>query len=141
MNPRVEGYLKEFRARGLGGSPLDEDQAKDLERHLGLALPAAYRAYLLAAGAEPPPGLVGSDCHGGYLFDLRSWADELLEECGKPFALPGGAVVFMMHQGYQFYYFMADGETEDPPVHYFIQGRDGPEQTHTRFTDWVGDMA
>ena len=133
-------FVARYRALGLGGSPLTPDEVAALERHLGLPLPAAYRAYLRIAGAEPPPELVGSDCHGDYLYLLRAGAEGLLRECGRPFDLPADAVVFLMHQGYQFFFFRADGCTADPPVFYFIEGMTtpaAPERRFERFSDWV----
>lgn len=137
MGGAVEEFLNRYRSLGLAGSPQTPEQVAALERHLGLPLPAAYRAYLLVAGADPPPELVGSDCHGDYLYQLREWADELLEESGRPFALPTDAVVFLMHQGYQFFYFRADGIAADPVVFYYFENWPAPQQRHDRFSDWV----
>lgn len=140
MADAVEEFVAHYRSIGLAGSPLRPDQVAGVERHLGLPLPPAYRAYLLLSGAYPPPALVGSDCHGQYLFQLSAWADELLEECSRPFTLPADAVVFLMHQGYQFLYFRADGRTDDPPVFYFIEGmasQSAPELRFERFSAWV----
>ncbi len=67
-------------------------------------LPASYKAYLLMAGRRPPRGWLGTDCTVGELADVRVWAEEVLRENGQP-PLPAQAFVFMMHQGYQFYYF------------------------------------
>lgn len=137
MSGAVENFIDRYRLLGLAGSPLTPEQVAALERHLGLPLPAAYRAYLLIAGAYPAPGLVGSDCHGQYLYQLRGWADELLEESGSPFLLPADAVVFLMHQGYQFFYFRVDGIADDPGVFYYFENWPSPEHRHDRFSDWV----
>jgi hypothetical protein len=137
----VEGVVAEFAARyrsvGFVGSPLVPGEVTALERHLGLSLPAAYRAHLLLSGAAPPPVLVGADCYGHYLYKLRGWADELLAECGRPFALPADAVVFLMDQGYQFLYFQAGDGADDPPVWYFTEGMTAPEKRFDRFSAWV----
>ena len=140
MSDAVTEFVGRYRSLGITGSPLTPGQVAALEQHLGLPLPAAYRAYLLVAGAYPPPKLVGSDCHGQYLYKLRGWADELLRESGRPFELPADAVVFLMHQGYQFFYFRADGCDDDPPVFYFIEGMGAPftpERRFERFSSWV----
>src|SRR5262249_59986567 len=105
MDTEITKYLNRYHALALTGSPMTLEQVGALERHLGLQLPAAYRAYLLIAGMYPPPRLVGSDCHGPYLYGLRKGADELLQESGSKFTLPVDAVVFLLHQGYQFFYF------------------------------------
>lgn len=108
-----------------------------LEDHLARPIPPAWRAYLAIAGTSPPPKLVGSDCYGRYLFELHEWAIELLNESGIPFSLPDDAIVFLMHQGYQFCFFHADSVTEDPPVYRFIEDGTVAERTHERFSDWV----
>jgi hypothetical protein len=110
-------------------------------RHLGLPLPAAYRAYLRIAGWAPPPKLVGSPCHEQCLCRLREAADELLAECGRPFDLPADAVVFFMHQGYAFRYFQADGCTIDPPVFHFMDAMAAPQLEFERFSWWVEIVA
>lgn len=116
---------------------MDSASIARLEEHLGLPIPAAYRAYLAIAGASPPPELVGSDCHDHYLFKLHDWATVLLKESGEPFSLPDDAIVFLMHQGYQFFYFHADGTTDDPPVYYYFENRSACERPYDRFSDWV----
>jgi hypothetical protein len=141
MEQVIARYVGRFESLGLTGKPFGVKQIEGLERHLGVSLPAAYRAYLPIAGQEAPPSLIGSDCHGSYLFQLREWADGLLAECGKPFELPAGAVVFSMHQGYQFLYFVADGITDDPAEFYYFEGWSAPEQRYNRFSEWVAASA
>jgi hypothetical protein len=64
----------------------------------------------------------------------------LLEESGRPFALPPDAVVFAMHQGYQFCYFHAEGITDDPAVFYYFEGWPAARQPNDRFSDWVAQL-
>jgi hypothetical protein len=61
-----------------------------------------------------PKNLIGTDLLNRNP-DLNQSAIELLEEDGVENFLEGNDVVFMMHQGYQFWYFRADGNP-DPPV-------------------------
>ena len=42
-----------------------------------------------------------------------------------------------MHQGYQFFYFIADDSTDDPPVFYYLAGRRRPSWRFERFSDLV----
>jgi hypothetical protein len=58
MDDLLRTFVARFRSLGLVGLPFSPEQVAALERHLGLRLPAAYRAYLLIAGASPPPALV-----------------------------------------------------------------------------------
>jgi hypothetical protein len=134
-------FIDRYRHRGLTGGLMDSASIARLEEHLGLPIPPAYRAYLGIAGASPPPELVGSDCHADCLFKLHDWAIELLKESGNPFPLPDDAIVFLMHQGYQFFYFHADGVTDDPPVYYYFENRLEPERPYERFSDWVAAIA
>lgn len=120
---------------------MDAASIARLEKHLGLPIPDAYRAYLSIAGGSPPPELVGSVYHDHYLFKLHDWAVELLNESGNPFSLPDNAIVFLMHQGYQFFYFQADGVTDDPPAYYYYENRPAVECPYQRFSDWVADIA
>jgi hypothetical protein len=71
------------------------------------------------------------------LYDLREWAIDLLEESGEPFSLPDNAIVFLMHQGYQFFFFHADGINDDPPVYYYFENLASVERPYERFSDWV----
>jgi hypothetical protein len=134
-------FIQRFRALGLTGLPMNAEQIARLETHLGLPIPSAYRAYLAIAGVSPSPALVGSDCHDHYLFDLRESAVKLLQESGNPFSLPEDAIVFLMHQGYQFFYFRADGVTNDPAVYYYFEDRSAPEFAYESFSDWVAAIA
>lgn len=120
---------------------MDSVSIARLEEHLGLPIPPAYRAYLAIAGASPPPKVIGSDCHDHSLFKLRDWAVELLRESGDPFRLPDDAIVFLMHQGYQFFYFHADGRSDDPPVYYYLEYQPTAERRHECFSDWVAAIA
>lgn len=141
MDEIAAEFMARFEAQGLTGKSFSLNQITRLERHLGVRMPVAYRAYLLIAGQQAPPSLIGSDCHGDYLYQLREWAKELLVECGRPFELSAQAVVFFMHQGYQFLYFSADGEDEDPSVFYYFEGWSAPEQRYEKFSEWVAGVA
>ena len=129
---------------GLTGRAWDASDIARLEEHLGLPIPVAYRAYLLIAGGSNPPALRGSDVSGNYVYRLREVAISLLRGNGNPFRLPNDAIVFFMHQGYNFCYFHADGITDDPPVYFYMEGdtkSDAQRMIHERFTDWVDESA
>ena len=120
---------------------MDDDEVKRLQQHLGLPLPAAYRAYLAIAGSMPPPCLIGSDCHGTFLYKLRDGAIDLLREMDSPLSLPDDALVFFMHQGYQFFFICTADGIDDPEVFYYFEGRTSFEMSDDRFSDWVADIA
>jgi hypothetical protein len=66
--------------------------------------------------------------------DLHRAADTLLREDGQPL-LPKNAFVFLMHQGYHFMYFIADGQSDDPPVYYYLEGELRMVRKFDRFSD------
>jgi SMI1/KNR4 family protein SUKH-1 len=132
----IQTYLERYRDGGLVGQPCTETQVAELQKEFNLQLPAAYIAYLLIAGRQPPPNFVGSDCTIGYLSHLRAGANELLADEGQP-PLPDQAFVFLMHQGYTFLYFIADGNSNDPPIFYYFEGEPGPYQKYSSFSDFL----
>jgi hypothetical protein len=137
MNENVSAYLDRFVAlRRLDGGGCTEAEIAGLETSMSLRLPAAYKAYLLLAGGATPSVLTGSDCTLHRLHSLQAGARELLRENGQP-ELPPGAFVFLMHQGYQFFFFVADGKNDDPPVFYYVEGKPGVARRYERFSDLV----
>jgi hypothetical protein len=42
-----------------------------------------------------------------------------------------------MHQGYSFYYFMADQTSEDPAVYAYLEGDNAPVMKAESFTAWL----
>jgi hypothetical protein len=74
-------------------------------------LPATYVTFMEIAGNGVDDFLRGSDFTVEDLDGAREAADELLVEAGLD-PLPSSAFVFVMHQGYQFYYFQ-DGAVYD----------------------------
>ncbi|MGE7597376.1 SMI1/KNR4 family protein [Lysinibacillus fusiformis] len=60
--------------------------------------------------------LVGTNYSMKYIFDLKKWAIELLEENNFPKKLTDNQFIFMMHQGYMFWFFYVNDE-DDPAVY------------------------
>ena len=65
--------------------------------------------------------MVGTDLRND-TDELNNWALELLAECGVVNFLEKDDFVFMMHQGYMFWYFKADGNA-NPDVYFYHEGR------------------
>ena len=57
---------------------------------------------------------------------MNEWAAELLSEDGVENFLQPDDLVFMMHQGYMFWYFKADGNP-DPIVYGYFENKLKPE--------------
>ena len=61
----------------------------------------------------------GSDFACRELVQMNTLARKLVRDTGA--SIPDNAFVFLMHQGYQFLYFLV-GEESDPQVHLFDDG-------------------
>jgi hypothetical protein len=78
-------------------------------------LPEIYKIFFDKCSAEIPNKLVGTDLLNTYP-NLKDDAIELLKEENLENLLEENDLVFMMHQGYMFWYFKADGNP-DPIVY------------------------
>lgn len=123
----------------FGNQGCSDADIAELESKFGVRFPTPYRRFLSRFGRDDnaSSSLRGSDYYVPVLFDLRSGAEELLMECGSPFALHPQDFVFLMHQGYQFFYFRADGTSDDPPVFYYFEGWKQPVQKFNAISDWL----
>ena len=86
-------------------------------------LPGLYVEYLAVLGNKDGGLYVGSDRLYSHLLLLKDWAKELLEEHDQPFDLPADAFVLLMHQGYQFLYFLTKDKNDDPTIFYYTEDR------------------
>jgi hypothetical protein len=68
---------------------------------------------------------------------LNEGAAEILKEDGAEFFLEPNDLVFMMHQGYMFWYFKADGNP-DPIVYGYFEGKLKPDN-HGPFSEFIKD--
>jgi hypothetical protein len=107
-----------------------------LEKEYNISLPDVYKDFYDLCSISIPVNLVGTDLLNNYSYsDLRNGADELLEEDGVDNFLKSDDFVFMMHQGYMFWYFKANGDS-DPLVHGYYEGKLKPD-TFGRFSDFI----
>ena len=86
----------------------------------GVELPWSYECFLRSMGRDAGGIFAGSDLSYAEVLGLRRDAQELLLENESKFILPEDAVVFWMHQGYQFA---------------FLQGSNGPNPTVRLWTE------
>ena len=82
--------------------------------------------------------MVGTDLWNNNRFDLIEGAVELLAEDGINNFLQGDDFVFMMHQGYMFWYFKANGDP-DPIVYGYHEGKYEPDN-FGRFSDFIKEF-
>jgi hypothetical protein len=107
---RVEEYARV--ETDFGG--YSEDDIAAIEKECALPLPSAFRAYLRAFCVRPGRLLKGSDlARRGMFASFRANAEIISDR-----TLPDEAIVFLIHQGYSFDYFLATRE-EDPAVRRF----------------------
>ena len=84
-------------------------------------LPRLYKEFYNQCAISRPDSIVGMDLRND-TDELNDWAVELLDEVGTENFLTEKDFVFMMHQGYIFWYFKADGN-ENPDVYFYKEGR------------------
>jgi hypothetical protein len=89
----------------------------EIEEIKGLKFPKIYKIFYERCEKSIPKEMVGSDLYNNYK-ELNEWAKELLKEDNVENFLSEKDFIFMMHQGYMFWYFKADGN-EDPDVYFY----------------------
>jgi hypothetical protein len=97
----------------------------EIERERNIKLPEAYKDFYDDCFYSIPPKLIGTDLLNDRPL-LNGWATELLEEDRVENFLAPDDFAFMMHQGYMFWHFKADGN-EYPVVYEYYEGRLKPD--------------
>jgi SMI1-KNR4 cell-wall len=137
MDDNVAAFVMRYEAMGLQGTPASPDEVAALEQQLGVTFPMAYKAFLFILGRDGGSDFIGSDCTIRHLPKLRGWAEELLRRCGSQYTLSEKAFVYLMHQGYSFFYFVADQTSQDPAVYAYLEGNPAPVKNADSFTAWL----
>jgi len=105
-----------------------------IESQRKIFLPQGYKDFYTRCAISIPENLVGTDLINNST-DLNQWAQELLAENKVNNFLNRDDFVFMMHQGYMFWYFKATGEP-DPIVYGYRVNNIGPDK-HARFSEFI----
>ena len=100
-------------------------EIEQIETENNISLPELYRAFYYRCSFSAPLKLVGTDLRNRNP-ELNKWALELLKEDRLKNFLDKDDFVFMMHQGYIFWYFKANGDS-DPIVFGYHEGRSKPD--------------
>jgi len=95
------------------------DDLTEIEIKRGITLPKIYKDFYILCLKAIPKTLVGSDLFN-YYPDLNNSAVDLLKENEVENFLERDDFVFLMHQGYVFLYFKADGNS-DPIVYRYYE--------------------
>ncbi len=101
--------------------PIDEPkELKLIEGNYDFSLPKQYKKFYLQCEKSIPKNLIGTDLVNKYK-ELNKWANELLKEDNAEFEIEKEDFVFMMHQGYIFWFFKVNGN-ENPMVYEYFEG-------------------
>lgn len=106
-----------------------------IENHFSQQLPNEYKDFILIAGKGAGKLFQGTAIYYPTLLELQSSAKVLLEELNLLKLLPANALVFRMHQGYEFT-FLLPGH-DNPPVLQYIEGNDHCTQPWSSFSDFL----
>jgi hypothetical protein len=109
-----------------------------IEQERQIMLPEAYKDFYNMCSHTIPGNLIGTDLLNRHSA-LNEWAAELLEEDGIENFLGPDDLVFMMHQGYMFWYFKADGNP-DPLVYGYYEHKLKPDN-FGHFSDFIKQYA
>jgi len=106
-----------------------------IENKHQISLPQVYKDLYRQCSFSIPANLVGTDLWNNNRLDLKEGAIELLEENGIDNFLESDDFVFMMHQGYMFWYFKANGNP-DPIVYGYYEGKPNRDN-FGRFSEFI----
>jgi hypothetical protein len=140
----VERYFSRLSTEGFINSEnlsgcTEEDVLSLAEIQEVDTVPAVYREFLRLAGRDSGGLLRGSNHTLDDLRKIKGDARELLVEDGQPTGILDGALVFLMHQGYVFYYFEGPSLGEpDPPVMIYEEAEGPPRRAAASFTEYLG---
>lgn len=100
--------------------PCSEQEVEQIEQFLGLALPSAYREFLLWSGKQCYfMDEMGLPFYSSKDLDLRILASEILEMNEATDTLPEDAIVAFIFDETAEFAFLRASEGDNPPVHYF----------------------
>ena len=128
FNETLTAFISQRHPQGCSA-----DQIAALAEQTEGHLPSAYLQFMEAAGNGVDDFLRGSDFTIEDLDGVREAADELLVEAELE-PLTSNAFVFVMHQGYQFYYF------QDGAVYYFKEGESRTEKRFDSFESFFDSV-
>lgn len=115
---------------------VSSDEIKNLETSLGLTLPIIYKDFLRILGKK-----AGSLCTDVSFFfhevaTLKEELQEMIDEEELEFTIPELAVVFSGYQGFQYHYFLSDGN-ENPEIYRIMDDGSPPKKVSNSFTEYL----
>ncbi len=110
-----------------------------IEDKYNFYLPMVYRDFYDLCSLSVPSNLVGTDLLNGYSYShFSEGAARLLEDDEVNNFLQADDFVFMMHKGYMFWYFKANGDP-DPIVYGYYEGKLKPDN-NGHFSTFIKDF-
>ncbi|WP_165763238.1 SMI1/KNR4 family protein [Flavobacterium sp. AJR] len=117
----MDSIIKRIEELGYKIEGLDNEKIKAIENYYKVSLPLEYKLFLEKMGKTGDKFLRGEHCFYDRIFELREYANELLEDDNSEFKLKKEHFVFYSHQGYIFAFFDTSLE-ENPPIYYYFEG-------------------
>ncbi len=118
----MHSTIEEIRGSGISMNPTTPEELEKIQEIAGeKQIPKAYTEFYKHMG-NGVAFLRGHSCFHNEIFNLRSWAEELLNENNFQTKLTENDFVFWMSQGYMFCFFKLD-EGDDPPIYYYCEGK------------------
>jgi SMI1 / KNR4 family (SUKH-1) len=110
-----------------------EEEIREIERKFGHKLPAAYEEFLRWMGNDTNGVFRGSDWFAKDIVDNTNYVSELLATNGIAWHHRRPILSFFCHQGYMIAWFEFSPSNDDPPCHFFSEGKNmsQPEQRET----------
>jgi hypothetical protein len=110
------------------------DKLLNIETQKNIILPSIYKVFYIRCATSIPDKLIGTDLVN-HSNELNEWAKEVLSENKVKNFLNDDDFVFMMHQGYMFWYFKANGD-QNPIVYAYRENNIFPEKRE-RFSEFI----
>lgn len=125
------GLDEERPIQGISDSEIDS-----LEQSSSVKLPGAYKQFMRECGRSA--GLYMRDAHFFFpaIKDLKNDLAEMIEEDGLDFKIPDNIFVFGGYQGYQYQYFVCDGN-DDPGIYRIMNDGSGAQKISDSFTAYI----
>lgn len=121
----------------VGCSP---EEITAFEQDVGQSLPETYRSFLEHMGRNAGNFYVGTNFFYPGILGLTKAARELLAEDEANLTLPDDAIVFSMHQGYQFLFLRAN-DGNDPSVWHYLEQTGEFTKKAEHLTQFLFDVA
>lgn len=117
-----------------------ETELNAVERQFRWRLPLAYRSFVLEGdGLDAELHTPRRHLAPARLAANREYADFLLKASKADYALHDADVVFLVHEGYQFWFFRCD-DGDDPAVYRFSEGERRPTKVAPSLSAWFSTL-